>query len=71
MKNPPFHLKIARPILLQEKEYGSQSAPSSTTTARNAHCFNDCKQFKSGVKIGLLKALLCHNFTAKSRNHAA
>lgn len=68
-ENIAVHLKIACPILLQEKEDGSQSALSSTTTARNARCFNDCKHFKSGVKTGLLKGLLCHNFTAKSINH--
>ncbi len=69
-ENPPVHLKIACPILLQEKEEGSQSASYSNTTARNARCFNDYEHFKSGVKIGLLKDLLCHSLTAKSTNHA-
>lgn len=70
MKNPPFHLKIACLILLQEKGTRLQSHRAPFTTARNACRFNGCEHLKSGAKTGLLKAFLCHNLTAKSTNYA-
>lgn len=44
-----FYLKIVRPILLQEKEVGLQSALSSVTTARNTRCVKGFRTFK---KVG-------------------